>query len=401
MHKNADKPVARNPIALVEFERALGLTHLKSGIHFDRELLGTYVSAAAPNSIRALKQDIETFDLWCRRQGLHSFPATPKQVADWLKHRANEGASPASLVRYKASIAKTHRLLGADDPTKHELCRLIIAAHRRKVGVQQKQARPLRYRGAVKDPIRDTPRGIHIRAVLEACDESPTGLRNKALLSVAYDTGLRCSELVAIAVSDIMDAIDQDARLLRIGRHKGDQEGEGATAYLSPRSVTALTDWLKVSEITHGPIFRRVIVRRYAAKPARKRIDPATVSGRAIWKLSHFAPKSAKTARVEYEIGDMALHSGSITPIIRKMIEQAIASDRFGDIEKLKAQELVAEFSSHSTRVGLNQDLFAVGETLAGIMDALRWKSPKMPLMYNRNLAAEIGAAGRLLSKLD
>jgi len=50
--------------------------------------------------------------------------------------------------------------------------------------------------------------------------------------------------------------------------------------------------------------------------------------------------------------------------------------------------------------VGLNQDLFASGEDIAGIMDALRWKSPRMPLAYNRNLAAEAGAAGRLLSKL-
>jgi hypothetical protein len=33
-------------------------------------------------------------------------------------------------------------------------------------------------------------------------------------------------------------------------------------------------------------------------------------------------------------------------------------------------------------------------------MDALRWKSPRMPLLYNRNLAAEQGAAGRLLGKL-
>ena len=29
--------------------------------------------------------------------------------------------------------------------------------------------------------------------------------------------------------------------------------------------------------------------------------------------------------------------------------------------------------SAHSTRVGLNQDLFVVGEDLAGIMNALRW----------------------------
>lgn len=33
-------------------------------------------------------------------------------------------------------------------------------------------------------------------------------------------------------------------------------------------------------------------------------------------------------------------------------------------------------------------------------MDALRWKSPRMPLAYNRNLAAEAGAVGRLLERL-
>jgi hypothetical protein len=39
-------------------------------------------------------------------------------------------------------------------------------------------------------------------------------------------------------------------------------------------------------------------------------------------------------------------------------------------------------------------------EDLAGSMDALRWKSPRMPLAYNRNLAAEQGAAGRLMAKI-
>lgn len=53
------------------------------------------------------------------------------------------------------------------------------------------------------------------------------------------------------------------------------------------------------------------------------------------------------------------------------------------------------------SRVGLTQDLFSAGEDLVGIMDALRWKSPRMSLAYNRNLAAEAGAGGRLLAKLD
>lgn len=385
---------------LAELRTDLALTLRAPNVAVDHELLAAHVDAAAPNSIRALRQDVEAFDLWCRRSDARAFPATPGMVADWLKHRASEGAAPASLVRYKASIAKAHRLLALDDPTKHEICRLAIAAHRRKVGSQQKQARPLRFRGAVKDPVQDSPRGINIRAILSACDDTPTGLRNRALLSVAYDTGLRASELVAIAVEDVVEALDPDARLLRIGRHKGDQDGEGSTAYLSPRSVQALDAWLRNADITDGPVFRRVIVRRYAARPARKRVDPNTLSGRAIWDSRKFAAKAAVAARTEYHIGEKALHPGSVTPIVRGMIASAIDAGAFGDLEKEQAKELVAGFSAHSTRVGLNQDLFAVGETLAGIMDALRWKSPKMPLAYNRNLAAEAGAAGRLLSKL-
>jgi len=46
-------------------------------------------------------------------------------------------------------------------------------------------------------------------------------------------------------------------------------------------------------------------------------------------------------------------------------------------------------------------DLFVAGEDLAGITDALRWKSPRIPLAYNRNLAAEAGAVGRLARKLE
>lgn len=379
----------------------LETAHLSNGVRIDREMLTAFASAAAPNSLRALKQDGEAFDLWCRRKHYRTYPATPQIVAEWLRERGNEGAAPASLGRYKASLGKLHRLLGLDDPTKHELVRLAIASHRRKVGSQQKQARPLRFRGSVKDPLTDTPRGIHVRAILEACDETPKGLRNRALLSVAYDTGLRACELVAIPVADIIEALDPDARLLRIGRSKGDQDGEGATAYLSPRSVRALSAWLEAASIDEGPVFRRVIVRRYAARPKRAAVNLMCVSGRATWDFRRFAARDAVVARAEYHIGADALHPGSLTPIYRGMILDALEAGAFGDLDLDHASNLIAGFSSHSTRVGLNQDLFAVGETLAGIMDALRWKTPKMPLAYNRNLAAEVGAAGRLLSRLE
>lgn len=372
----------------------------EAGVVLDAALLSAYEAASSPHSIRALKSDLEAFDLWCRRQGVAALPATSAQVAAYLESRAGDGARPASLSRYKASLAKIHQLLGLPDPTKAELVKLTLAAHRRVVGSAQTQARPLRFKGAVKDVARDQPRGLNVRALLEASGEDLTGLRDRALLSVAYDTGLRASELAAIEVSHILEALDPEARLLAIARHKGDPDGEGATAYLSPRSVRAIHVWQEAAAITQGPLFRRVQVRRYKARAAIKPRAIETISGREAWDLGKLKGKPAVPARVEYTVGEAALHPGSIGPIWRAMVVRAFKADALPDLTRDDLERVLKGISAHSTRVGLNQDLFASGEDLAGIMDALRWKSPRMPLAYNRNLAAEQGAAGRLMAKL-
>jgi site-specific recombinase XerC len=378
------------------------VTKLRVGqaITVDTELIAAYQAASSPHSIRALKSDLEAFDAWCRRGNRVTLPATPQAVADYLDARAGQGAKPASLGRYKASIAKIHQLLDLKDPTQAELVKLRLRAIRREKGTAQAQARPLRFKGPVKDVERDKPRGINVRALLEACTDDLPGLRDRALLSVAYDTGLRASELVAVEVEHVLDALDPEARLLAIHRSKGDPEGEGATAYLSPRSVRAIAGWTEAAGIADGPLFRRVQVRRYKARPAVKgrRID--SISSREKWDLRKTLPKPAVPARVEYDVGTAALHPGSIGAIWRAIIKRAFDRGALADLTKDDVARLLKGVSAHSTRVGLNQDLFASGEDLAGIMDALRWKSPRMPLTYNRNLAAEAGAVGRLMERL-
>ena len=103
-----------------------------------------------------------------------------------------------------------------------KLVKLRLQAVRCEKGTAQKQARPLRFKGPVRNVERDTPRGLNVRALLENCSKDLPGLRDRALLSAAYDTGLRASELVAIEVEHIIEAIDPDARLLSIPRSKGD-----------------------------------------------------------------------------------------------------------------------------------------------------------------------------------
>lgn len=363
-------------------------------------LIAAYQAASSPHSIRALKSDLEAFDLWCRRHNRIALPASPETVADYLDARAEKGSKPASLGRYKASIAKIHMLLDLKDPTPASLVKLRLQAIRRRLGTAQKQARPLRFKGPVRNVERDEPRGLNVRALLECCAEDLPGLRDRALLSAGYDTGLRTSELVAIEVEHIIEAIDPDARLLSIPRSKGDQEGEGATAYLSPRTVRAIAAWLEAAGIGEGAVFRRVNVRRYKAKAAVRGRSIDSISGRESWDLRKTLSKSAVPARVEYDVGDGALHPASVGPIYRSMIQRAFDCGALADLTADDLVRLLKGISAHSTRVGLNQDLFTSGEDLAGIMDALRWKSPRMPLAYNRNLAAEQGAAGRLMVKL-
>jgi site-specific recombinase XerD len=369
-------------------------------IVINEALIAAYQAASSAHTIRALKSDLEAFDLWCRRTKRIALPATPETVADYLDARAEKGAKPASIGRYKASIAKIHQLLELKDPTPASLVKLRLQAIRRRLGTAQKQARPLRFKGPVRNVERDEPRGLNVRALLEACADDLPGLRDRALLSAGYDTGLRASELVAIVVEDIIEAIDPDARLLAIRRSKGDQEGEGATAYLSPRTVRAIAAWTDAAVIATGAVFRRVNVRRYKAKVAVRGRSIDSISSRESWDLRKTLPKRAVPARVEYDVGEGALHPASVGPIYRSMIQRAFDAGALVDLTTDDLARLLKGISAHSTRVGLNQDLFASGEDLAGIMDALRWKSPRMPLAYNRNLAAEQGAAGRLMAKL-
>ena len=365
----------------------------------DRELLCAFAAAAAPNSLRALTADFVAFEAWCGGRGAVALPATPTTVAEYLRARDADGAAPASLGRYKASLGRVHVLARLVDPTRDPLVTLTLRAVRRARGTAQKQARPLRFKGAVKDVRADAPRGLALGAILDGCGTSLLGQRDAALLSIAYDTGLRAAELVALAVEDLLPAIEADAGLILVRRTKSDQEGEGAAAYLSPRSMRALAAWRDAADLDAGRLFRRVFVRPVPAKAAVPGERWARVDGGMV-RLGRHADTPAVPEHIRYTIGSETLTAAAVTGVYRRAMTRAFAAGAFPDLDPSEFSAWVAGVSAHSTRVGLTQDLFSAGEDLAGIMDALRWKTPRMPLLYNRNLAAESGAAGRVVGRL-
>jgi integrase len=99
-------------------------------------------------------------------------------------------------------------------------------------------------------------------------------IRDRALLTVAYDTMCRREELVSLLVEDVSEASD-GSRSILIRRSKTDTTGEGATAYLSPLTMRSVSVWLKESGLKAGPVFVRV----HGAVGVGGSLTPQVVSG--------------------------------------------------------------------------------------------------------------------------
>ena len=118
---------------------------------------------------------------------------------------------------------------------------------RRTKGTAQRAAAPL---------MRETLFGV-----LKVMGDRPKDRRDKALLLIGFAAALRRSELVALTVADIQQV--RQGVIVHVRRSKTDQEGEGRQiAVPLGRTqwcpVRALEDWLTTSNITEGPVFRRV-----------------------------------------------------------------------------------------------------------------------------------------------
>lgn len=334
----------------------------------DPEVIDIARRAMNANSWRALRSDIRIFSDWCQDTDELIFPAEPSVVAWFLREQAECGKKVATLSRYASSIARIHRLADAPDPTKTERVRLELKAQRRELGVRQKQARGLRFRGEVADPLSaDASMGVSVEVMMAAADEGLRGRRNSALLSTAFDTGLRRSELVAITWGDIEQSSAGSGRLF-VARSKSDQEGAGAYAYLSPRTMSALLEWRELAELTDGAVFRRL--HRSRTKMAQN-----------IWTVG---------AR---------LTGQSVTLIYRSMLDTARGAGLLETMNDVQFEDWRRALTAQSTRNGLAQDLFAAGEDLAGSMQALRWKSPAQPARYAQTLCVEGNAAAKVVDE--
>lgn len=278
---------------------------------FDWEAaLSRLEGAYAPATLRAYRGDFVIFTRWCAEEDLPALPASPETVAAFVGDCA-ESVCANTVRRRLKGIRKVHRLLRLPNPCDDEEVLIALRRAFRSRGSRARQALGL-------------TRQIKTQ-LLEVCDPTTLrGLRDRALVTLAYDLLCRRSELVALRVDDLVSCEDGGATLL-VRRTKSDPLGEGRLAYASPDTAACVDAWLAAAGIKAGALLR-----------------------------------GFRNGRVRPE----ALNPGSINTILKSLAASA----------GLPAAT-ISGLSGHSARVGAAQDLACDGSDLIAIMTAGRWKS--------------------------
>jgi len=291
---------------------------------------GRIHGAYSESTIRADQSEFNNFSRWCDSANSSALPTTLDTISGFISSQMEKYA-PATVRRRISAISRIHRLSELSDPTVSETVRLALRRMHRIKSRRQKQA--LGLTAVLRDQL------------IAATSNDLLGCRDRAVISLAYDTLRRRSELVALRIEDL-DPIPQGGAIILVRRSKTDQEGSGMLAYVSPATLDFCLTWIDQAAIEHGPILR-------------------SVNKRGIIGAS--------------------LYPGSVGRIYKRLAATAGMSE-----------ETVNDISGHSARVGAAQDMAAAGIDLLAIMQAGGWKSPNIVARYVENLDVLRGGSFRL-----
>ena len=292
------------------------------------ETLLNLQSSKANNTVRAYKSDFNDFCLFCSQNGFKSLPSEPKIVSLYLTHLSTKDAKMSTLKRRLVSIGVIHKLKGHYLDIKHPaIIENIMGIKRRKGSVQKG-----------KKPILISYLKRLINAIDEEDREEIKKLRDRSIILIGFSGGFRRNEIVSLDWDDL-DFVPEGLKI-NIKRSKTDQFGEGFTKALPYFEssqycpVLSLKNWIEISKITSGPLFRRFIK---GSKLSENRLTDQTVallikeylnlagidsknySGHSL--RSGFATSAAESGVEERSIMVMTGHKS--TEMVRRYIKDA------------------------------------------------------------------------------
>lgn len=170
--------------------------------------------------------------------------------------------APATLDRRIASWQAFHRMRNLASPFAAPLVR---------------QARQKARRAAARPRAPKSPRPLTrdiLVSLLDTCDDSRRGIRDRAMLMLAFASGgRRRSEVTALNVEDIgRDDFDRKGLLwVRLLETKTTRQDHAPKLPLKGRAARAVVNWLEATGLTDGPLFRPV---SKADRPLPRRLAP-------------------------------------------------------------------------------------------------------------------------------
>jgi site-specific recombinase XerD len=272
--------------------------------------------AYAPSTIRAYESNFEKFIKYCEENNQEALPASSEVVVYFIKSISDGRLKSASIRMAVASIATVHKLNRFNDPVNDPDVKLEMRRMHRHLGRASSQAY-----GINKDLL---------DKMIAVATNDLRGARDKALLSLAYDTLCRRGEIVSLDIEDIVYTNNQIKICLR--KSKTDQNGLGRTLEINNGTKIHLLKWVKKSKIISGKLFRGI--------------------------------------KNNNEISTY-LNKAQINKIFKKLALKA-------NVDK----EIIKKISAHSTRVGAAQNLLRSGASLATILNKGRWTKIDTAMRY-------------------
>jgi len=318
----------KNPYSMIQVKPTV-----KSEVSIDikrleEETILNLEHSKAPNTIRAYQSDFSDFQFFCAKNGFRSIPSEPKVVSLYLTHLSTKDAKMSTLKRRLVSIGVIHKLKGHYLDTKHPAIIENIMGIKRRKGSIQKGKKPILIN--------------HLKQLIDVIDEQNNEdikkLRDRSIILIGFSGGFRRNEIVSLDYDDL-DFVEEGLKI-QIRRSKTDQFGEGsvkALPYFNSSKycpVISLKNWIEISKIESGPLFRRFVK---GSKLSKNRLTDQTVallikeylnlaginsknySGHSL--RSGFATSAAESGAEERSI--MAMTGHKSTDMVRRYIKEA------------------------------------------------------------------------------
>ena len=292
------------------------------------ETLINLKNSKASNTVRAYKSDFNDFGLFCAQNGFKSLPSEPKIVSLYLTQLSTKNVKMSTIRRRLVSIGVIHKLKGHYLDTKHPLIVENLMGIKRRKGSIQKGKKPLLINNLKKI----------INLIYDKIKKEIKRLRDRSIILIGFSGGFRRNEIVSLDYDDL-DFVDEGLKI-NLKRSKNDQFGEGllkglpysSNSYYCP--VVSIKNWLNISKITSGPLFRRfskgsnltenrltdqtvaLLIKQYLDLAG---IESKNYSGHSL--RSGFATSAAEAGAEERTIMTMTGHKS--TEMVRRYIKEA------------------------------------------------------------------------------